>query len=321
MEAVPEAGRRALRPHHDREAPPLARHLGAAWLILLASAGPLAAQQVADTTFTPVTGPAAWEAGQGPVVAIDGAHNNFHTVDGRYGTFARVLRQDGFRVRGLEETFSEESLGGLDVLVIANALADDDVGAWVRPNPSAFAPEEIAAVRRWVEDGGALLLIADHMPFPGAAAEIAAAFGFELLNGFAVQPGRDGPLVFRRTDGALAAHPLTEGIDSVATFTGQALRPPDHASVLLTLPGGTVSLNPDTAWAFHEETPSTDVSGWAQGAVADAGRGRVAVFGEAAMFSAQLAGPQRVPMGMNAPVAGGNARLLVNLMRWLAGGG
>ena len=55
-----------------------------------------------------------------------------------------------------------------------------------------------------------------------------------------------------------------------------------------------------------------------QGAVLEQGRGRVAVFGEAAMFSAQVSGPSRRPMGMNAPHAGENPRFLLNLMHWLA---
>ena len=46
--------------------------------------------------------------------------------------------------------------------------------------------------------------------------------------------------------------------------------------------------------------------------------GRVAVFGEAAMFSAQVTGPNRSTMGMNAPVAAQNAPFLLNVMRWLA---
>ena len=33
------------------------------------------------------------------------------------------------------------------------------------------------AVRDWVKGGGSLLLIADHMPFPGAAGTLASAFG------------------------------------------------------------------------------------------------------------------------------------------------
>jgi hypothetical protein len=47
------------------------------------------------------------------------------------------------------------------------------------------------------------------------------------------------------------------------------------------------------------------------------GKGRVAVFGEAAMFSAQLDGP-RQPMGMNAPGAEQNHQLLLNVMHWLS---
>ena len=51
------------------------------------------------------------------------------------------------------------------------------------------------------------------------------------------------------------------------------------------------------------------------------GKGRVAMFGEAAMFSAQVAGPERSPAGMNHPAAAQNARLLRNLVRWLPGEG
>ena len=59
--------------------------------------------------------------------------------------------------------------------------------------------------------------------------------------------------------------------------------------------------------------------GWHQGGLLKAGKGRVAVFGEAAMFTAQRAGPTERPMGMNAPVAKQNYRLLLNVMHWLSG--
>jgi hypothetical protein len=55
------------------------------------------------------------------------------------------------------------------------------------------------------------------------------------------------------------------------------------------------------------------------GAALTHGRGRVVVFGEAAMLTAQLAGPQRMPAGMNAPGAAHNSRLVLNTVRWLAG--
>jgi hypothetical protein len=47
------------------------------------------------------------------------------------------------------------------------------------------------------------------------------------------------------------------------------------------------------------------------------GSGRFAIFGEAAMFSAQLAGLRRQKIGVNAPEASQNHQLLLNVMHWL----
>ena len=56
----------------------------------------------------------------------------------------------------------------VDILVIANAGTDAE-SSWELPTPSAFTDDEIDVVVRWVADGGALFLIADHMPAAGAA--------------------------------------------------------------------------------------------------------------------------------------------------------
>ena len=325
--------RRPTHPGILRVARAVVYATGAA-LMVASHAGPISAQQVADSAFVPLVGPPAYLAGVGPRVALDEGHHNFHTLDGRYLTFGRLLEDDGFQVQPLREPFTRSALERLDVLVIANALHESNVAVaqWVVPNPSAFTAGEIQAVRDWVSEGGGLFLIADHMPFPGAAHDLAAAFGFELLNGFAVVGGEAEvrePMVFRRSDGSLADHPVTRGgspdrwVDSVAAFTGEAFRIPEGAVSLVTLPEGTISLNPDTAWVFHDGTHRTDVGGWSQGAALEVGRGRVVVFGEAAMFSAQLQTREggAVPMGMNAPVAAHNPRFLLNLIAWLAGEG
>jgi hypothetical protein len=86
---------------------------------------------------------------------------------------------------------------------------------------------------------------------------------------------------------------------------------------VLVFSAGSVSLEPDKAWDFKPETPRKPIDGWCQGALFNAGKGRVAVFGEAAMFTAQLAGPQKRPMGMNVLVADQNHRLLLNVLHWL----
>jgi hypothetical protein len=295
-------------------------------ILALAGASQAAAQQLPDTAFSPPIARPAYPADRGPIVLIDEAHNNFHTADGRYLAFARLLRRDGYLVRPNKVPLAMAALDGARILVIANALHERNRDEWDLPNPSAFSPEEIAAVREWVAAGGSLLLIADHMPFPGAIDQLAAAFGVFFVNGFAQDSTKnDGTLVFHRSSGSLGSHAITNGraagerVDSVASFTGSAFRATVPVDTLMRLPPSTLVLMPHVAWQFSRLTPRLAGAGMLQGAVLTHGRGRVAVFGEAAMFSAQVAGPQRNPMGMNNPAAPQNARFLLNVVHWLSG--
>ena len=283
------------------------------------------AQQVADPNFKPAVGRPAYKEGRGPVVLVDEAHHNFHTASGRYRPFAELLRRDGYRVEPSTAPFTKESLRRAQVLVISNALHARNLTDWSLPNPSAFTDEEIAAVREWVRGGGALLLIADHMPMGGAAQKLGEAFGVRWNNGFALVPDVRAPLVFSRADGTLKDHAITRGregvekVEAVATFTGSAFQLDAGAEPLLVFGQEVVSLTPQVAWQFTEQTPRVAVGGWYQGAALRFGKGRVALFGEAAMFTAQLAGPNRSPVGMNAPQARHNARFLLNVLHWLSG--
>ena len=154
-------------------------------IVLLAATDLVPAQQAPDLKYRPPLPRPAYEAGKGPRVAIDEAHHNFHTADGRYKPFAELLRRDGYRAEGLGKPLSADSLKAMDVLVIANPLHERNIVDWSLPTPSAFTQDEIAALHTWVEMGGALFLIADHMPFPGAAKDLAEAFGVEFSNGYA----------------------------------------------------------------------------------------------------------------------------------------
>jgi hypothetical protein len=138
--------------------------------------------QVADLQYNPPIQRPNYKPGQGLRVAIDEAHHNFHTSEGRYKPFAQLLRRDGYRVFANRQRFSVKSLQDVDVLVIANALHQRNEKDWTPPYLSAFQEEEISAVREWVEAGGAILLIADHAPFPAAAHALARAFGIEFCN-------------------------------------------------------------------------------------------------------------------------------------------
>ena len=279
----------------------------------------VSAQQVVDSTFRPTVAAPTFAPGTGPVVLFDEAHNSFHSLSRSFRPFAELLRLDGYRVVPLETKLSAAALTGANILVIVNVLAAENVGNWKLPTPSAYTVEEIEVVRRWVSEGGSLLLVADHMPFPGATAELARALGFDFVNNFAIDTATWDPIVFRRGGGSLNEHSITEGIDSIATFTGQAFRAGDSSVMpLLTFGPGVITYEPAVAWEF-EGLPASSAAGMLQGAARTLGAGRVVVLGEAAMVTAQVAGPNRRPMGMNAPVASQNQRFVLNLMHWLSG--
>ncbi len=310
----------------------------ACWLVIaafvLVSCG--GTPQVADSSFVVNVERPEYAPGSGPVVLIDEAHNNFHTVDGRYATFVRILRADGYVVRTSTHPFRHDVLEQGRVMVIANALSERNITDWTLPTPSAFTRAEIDAVDDWVLEGGSLFLIADHMPFGGAASDLADRFGIEFTNSYDIgaqevvaditpQALRKDPAIFLRSDDSLLAHSVTDGrsaaerVASIATFTGQGFNAPDGTYVLLRFGQDRKLIFPTEAWVFSEATPSRPAAGMAQGAVMRHGQGRVAVFGEAAMFTAQLQGAEQAAFGLNSDKAKDNAQLLLNVMHWLDG--
>lgn len=285
----------------------------------------LFAQQVADTLFNPQISNPLYAETKGPIILLDEAHYNFHTTTGRFKPFANFLRRDGYVVKGNPQPFTGESLRTASILIIANALHSSNQGDnWKLPTPSAFTDEEIAAVNAWVKQGGSLFLIADHMPFPGAAEKLASTFGFKFYNGFAMRKKKPGdPDLFTPGHG-LQESILTSGrnanekITSLQSFTGQAFEIPKAATPVLVLDTAYQMMMPEVAWEFDKSTTMLPAEKLVQGAFMNVGKGRVVVFGEAAMFSAQIQ-QGKIKMGINAPTAGQNAQFLLNVIHWLDG--
>jgi hypothetical protein len=289
--------------------------------VLSVSSVAVLAQQLPDPEFnTSVENPAYKK--EGPRVMFDEAHHNFHTAEGRYKPFVDILMNDGYRVVRNRQSFSKTRLDSFKILVIANALGaeeDDDDGA----DKSAFNDDEIEAVHDWVKNGGALLLIADHAPFGGAASALANRFGVDMSKGYTFDPancvtGSPTQLIFSRENKLLGAHPIIEGrnenerIKLLRSFTGQSLKGPDGSTGVLNL-ASTATDRP----TYASET-SVSAAGRAQAVALKFGKGRVLVQGEAAMLSAQISGAEKRQMGMNVP-GNDNKQYALNVMHWLSG--
>lgn len=160
---------------------------------------------------------------------------------------------------------------------------------------SPRSPLEAAELPRWVRDSGSLLLLLDWDSLSPASA-LAAAFGVELTNTPAV------PATFRLGAETLRPHAIARGrhakesAGTVTTFAGVAMRALSAAEPLLVGPDGAV-----------------------QGLVMRVEMGRVAFFGDPALFTAQIVGPERRVVGMSAPGAEQNFHFVLNVMHWLSG--
>ena len=257
-----------------------------------------------------------------PRVLFDEAHNNANTAVGSFKPFADLIADDGYHVVRNHKSFNKATLETFKVLVIANALGAEDAdeeGA----DKSAFTDAECDIVRDWVRSGGALLLLADQAPFGSAAENLAKRFGVDMSKGltrdranFEKESGVEDFIVYSRGNRLLLDHPITSGRDDgekivrVIAFSGQSLKGPEGAAQFLKLADTAIDMIP----------PGKDVSaaGRAQGIAFKFGKGRVVVLGEAAMLSAQLAGSDQRPIGMNYPGID-NQQLAQNIMHWLSG--
>jgi hypothetical protein len=268
----------------------------------------------------------AYPKNMGPYIYLDEGHYNRHTYGGlgSFIAFRNVLSKDGYQVVSFKDQFTTNSL--LDVRLMVIALAQNkksiNESQWFNPTYSAFKRSEIIEVKKWVENGGSLFLIVDHHPFSGAAKDLAKEFGFRLFNGHAEDTIRY-PSYFHRANNTLRSNVITNGrditerIDSIITFSGSAMKLSNDASPIIIFDDGWVQWLPDTAWNFNNIEPES-ISGLAQGAFINFGKGKIVIFADGNMFSAQDTS-WGGKMGFIDPNAKYNYKLLLNIVHYLDG--
>lgn len=275
-------------------------------------------QQKIDESFIPNIQKPMYGLGEGPLILIDESHNNFHTKDGLYKPFSELMLADGYNVESLT-LLTEENLERAKILVISNAMPEN-----YKKNTSAFKDEGVKLIEKWVKSGGSLLFIADHMPCPEASIKLSKAFDLKFYNCYALDTTKNDFDYFSTQNGTLLNCIITQGrdqseiVNSVVSFTGQAFDIPNHAVPVLKFASNYVMAFPKRPWQFDEQTKYESIANQVQGAILQHEEGRVAVFGEAAMFTAQISG-NGIPVGFTFPKAEQNEQFALNIIHWLDG--
>jgi hypothetical protein len=255
-----------------------------------------------------------------PKILFDDAHNNSHKSNGTYSPFVNLLKNDGYHVTSNKTELTYTILRQYEILVIANAKGKSEKYL------PAFSANECSDIEKWINEGGALLLIADHYPFGAAVESLSQKFGVHMFNGevfdslyFHGNSNFKDELVFSKANGLLLNNPITEGINTVFTFRGQSLSVPEGAEVLLKLSEFSKHLLPDSIWKSGSKTMTRfqdPVSAFnnCQGLALYHGEGRVIILGEAAMLTAQVYKKEK--FGMNT-AGNDNKKFALNIIHWL----
>jgi hypothetical protein len=296
-------------------------------LLLLASCG----RDRGDPDYDTSVANPAYE-GEHPVLAFDEGHRERHLSRGTYTPFAELARNDGYAIDRIDDPITDGELASVRVLVIACAQGDNETG-----DAPAFSTTECTAIERWVDSGGALLLVTDVYPYGSAAESLAKKFGVDMAKGMtadAIQYDRewkdDTQLDFNRANRLLGTHPVTEGrsegeqVGRVVTYTGQSVRGPTGSTIFLRHSSTAVMREPKArvegtgkqARVLVEYGAEKPAEGWGQGVALVHGRGRVVVLGDAAVLTAQIDGARK--FGMNAK-GNDDRKLALNTLHWLSG--
>lgn len=280
--------------------------------------------QLADKSYNPTIETPAYSKGEGPLIYFDGGHNNFHTLDSRLYATGNLLEKDGYQVQSFNETVSLKKLEECKIFLISNALNDKNKENWANPIYPAFSNNEVSEIKKWVYEGGALFLIADHTPFPRAIYNLASQFGFEFMAGYTSNAAGNENYFYRGSK-SLVINSITNGryksenVDSIFKFTGCAIKIPSDATPILMFDSTLTLYKPNDVGDFEEITLSPRDE-YSQGAYKTYGKGRVVVFGEAMMFTAQLGGGLSwIKIGMNSTACSDNYQLCLNTIHWLDG--
>ena len=195
--------------------------------------------------------------------------------DHQGSALAGYLRERGYRVDELPRPhrITRELLDSYEIVIRANAF-------------SGYTAEEVASYEAYVDGGGALLLLNDHMRY-AAPDQVGAAFGI-VFEGIT-----RGVQLFDE----LSEHAITKDVGALVYGVGSAIVEAPEAAAIV----GRLSANGYADLDFDEVLGPGDIVGPAVLGAVQWGRGRIVFSGDTNMWEA-------VPLP-----------LVANVLEWLGG--
>lgn len=223
-------------------------------------------------------------------ILFDQGHNQRFVIEDegtlQLSKLAEVMRAQGGQVEAVRAPLEDELLKGAQAVIISGPF-------------ESLKPQEVAALIRFVEQGGRLALM---LHIPGPLEGVLDRLGMAYTNMVLHERSNvlDNDINFRLKE--FAPHPLMAGLKQFSVYGAWGLNPGEHAQgIAATTRTAWVDMNGDRVLSPNDITGRFNVvvSG-------SRGKGAFVVFGDDAIFQ-------------NRYLDEDNLKLAVNLAAWLIG--
>ncbi|MCB0833438.1 MAG: M60 family metallopeptidase [Bacteroidetes bacterium] len=167
----------------------------------------------------------AWLLNGGKTIACTQAHSEWLQLDGISKAVRQRLRSDRVTVNALSSWVTEETLKGIDLLIVGNPWGD-------------FSEEEIDAVEQWVDGGGSLFVVGlgwswGQAPEDYPVNTIGKRFGWKVEQNVVTMPAEGMEVPRLSSFEEHKAVTLKVGVDDVRMVKELARQNPDKEYIIV----------------------------------------------------------------------------------------
>ena len=284
-------------------------------------------QMLNDSPFNASISNPKYKKQKGPKILIDAGHHNFIVEMGLIKPFVDLSTNDGYQPKIDSGVFTSAYLANYEIVFIPPAMPFRFASKREVTTEITFTPDELAALKDWVNKGGSLMMLSEHAPIDKSMTPLFNTFGIQLSIGAVVDsvnydksikfPNAETLLLFNSSNGLLnRTHPIIKGnnpnelVQNIVTYTGSALSGEGYTTIVKLSPSAKIR-----KWNASQPSGGGD----SQCLAGNFGKGKVFALGDCNGFTAMYVntGGTKFSAGMQVDAYDWR-QFVLNTLHWMS---
>lgn len=284
-------------------------------------------QMLNDSPFNASISNPKYKKQKGLKILIDAGHHNFIVEMGLIKPFVDLSTNDGYQPKIDSGVFTSAYLTNYEIVFIPPAMPFKFGSKKEVTTEITFTPDELAALKDWVNKGGSLMMLSEHAPIDKSMTPLFNTFGIQLSIGAVVDsvnydksikfPNAETLLLFNSSNGLLnSTHPIIKGnnpnelVQNIVTYTGSALTGEGYTNIFKLSPSAKIR-----KWSASQPSGGGD----SQCLAGNFGKGKVFALGDCNGFTAMYVntGGAKFSAGMQVDAYDWR-QFVLNTLHWMS---